>query len=132
VVRVIDHRERGLRVVMYKVCSGCVPGPSSPAARHHQHRTGVHRPVIGRELPSLTDSLERRLVDQRGRRGDMMFVPLKDLRASDHEVAPELIVAAFIRPDGLNAVPTCKSAGQRRALCTRLSSEFQVGVSFSV
>jgi len=99
VTRVIDHREGGVRVVVHEVCSGRVPDCRVQSPRHDQRWTRVRRPLIAGELPSLADSLERRLVDERGRRADMAFVPLQHLRALDHEVAPELVVADLPRPD---------------------------------
>ena len=57
VTRVIDHRERGVRVVVYEVCSGRVSDRRVQPPRHDERRTRVRRPLVAGELLSLADSL---------------------------------------------------------------------------
>ena len=71
--------------------------------------------MIGGELPPLADPLERRLVDERGGRGDVAFVPLEHLRGLDHEVAPEVVVADLTRPDDDAVLRDVAHARQQRA-----------------
>jgi hypothetical protein len=71
VSRVVDHGERGVRVVVKEVGSGGIPDRRVQPPRHDQCRTGVCRRVIGGEGPPLADSLERRLVDERCGRRDV-------------------------------------------------------------
>ena len=97
VSRVVDHGERGVRVVVDEVGSGGIPDRRVQPPRHDHCRTRVRRRVIGGELPPFADSLERRLVDERGGRGDVTFVPFEHLRGLDHEVAPEDVVTDLTR-----------------------------------
>ena len=53
--------------------------------------------MIGRKRPPFADSLERRLVDERGGWGDVAFVPFEHFRGLDHEVAPEDVVTDLTR-----------------------------------
>jgi hypothetical protein len=78
VARVIDHSERGVRVVAQEVCGGRVPDHrvQPPATTS----VGPRTPTRDRDLPSFTDSLEHRLVDERGGRGDIAFLPLQQSR----------------------------------------------------
>ena len=101
--RVVDHGERGVRIVVDEIDSGGIPDRRVQPPRHDHCRARVSRRVIGGERPPFADSFERCLVDERGGRGDVTLVPFEHLRGLDHEVAPEGVVTDLTR-SGDNAV----------------------------
>ena len=113
VARVVDHRERGVRVVVDEVGRGRVPDRRVQPPRHDQRRTGVRRP--GRGSAHRSPTAHRRLVDERGGRGDEPFVPVEHLRGLDHEVAPEVLVADLARPGDDPVLGDVAHARQQRA-----------------
>ena len=67
---VIDHRERGVRVVVYEVYGGRVPTVESSRPGRDQRRTRVRRPVIAGEFAALAEVRERAFGDPDTTRDD--------------------------------------------------------------
>jgi hypothetical protein len=91
VAGVVDHGERGVRVVVDEVDGGGEPDRRVHPPCHDQCRTRVRRGVSG-ERPPFTDPIERCLVDQFRARGDVTLVTFEHLRGMDDEVAAEAVV----------------------------------------
>lgn len=62
--RVVDYCEQGMRVVVQEVCSSDIPSRGVEPSGHDHRWTRVSRGVNGAELPVLTDSIKRCLVDK--------------------------------------------------------------------
>jgi hypothetical protein len=72
-------------------------GDGRGADGHGQASDRVRDPG-SRDLPSFTDSLERRLVDERGGRGDIAFVPLQQGALHRGDVGQARLRCAYATP----------------------------------
>src|SRR4051794_4578209 len=115
VTRVVDHGERGVRVVVEEVHGSLIPDSRVQLAGHDQRRTGVRRPWMPHELPPLADLLERHLVDERSRGADIALIALKQLSGLDDEVVPELLITCLPRPDDHLMLRDVAYVGKQRA-----------------
>jgi hypothetical protein len=109
---VVDHGERGVRVVVDEVGGGGVSDRRVQPSRHDQGWARVGRRRNGRERPPFPDSVERRLVGERGGGSD---VPFEHLRGLDHEVAPEAVVTDETRSGDDAVLWQVPQFGQQRA-----------------